>query len=47
MLLPAVLKFPSSGLPLYYLYWKYIRSDKINVNVMMGVSQNNEVIVSF
>lgn len=46
MLLPGVLKFPSSGLRFYYLYWKYIKSDKTNVNVIMGIGHNNEVIIS-
>lgn len=47
MFLFAILRFPSPGLRFYDLDWKHIRSDKINVNIIMGVSQHNAVIVSF
>lgn len=47
MFLSAILRFPSPGPHFYDLYWKYIASDKINVNIIMGLSQNNAVIVPF
>lgn len=47
MFLSVTLRFPSPGPHFYHLYWKYIRPDKINVDVIMGVHQNNAVIVSF
>lgn len=47
MFLSAILRFPSPGPHFYDLYWKYITSDKINANIIMGLSQYNAVIVSF